>query len=314
MKKFFKYFLFSVLIFALLLYAVEWIIWFQENHKMRKAGIFPPSIQRLAFHPGIKNFEFDPYIFPRPENGWGRAPEGLQYTNKKPVVIFGCSYAYGYRLNDSQTLSYKLANYAKIPVYNRAWSGWGISHMLYQAKIEEIYRQIPEPEYVIYVFIEDHIRRLYLMAFSSWNILIDEQNLRYKEKDGKLVEIKNTNPLLRQIKRLYIVNKIHHRYVLKYIYDFKNKQKCNDFAIKHFVEAKEEMQKHWKNTKYTVLFYNTQNEYLKNKLEENGYTVINTSDLTDKNLSSPVYMSKDYHPKEAAWDLLVPPLTKKLEL
>ena len=314
MKKLLKIFFISLFIFALLLFAVEWIIWLQENHKMRKAGIFPPSIQRLAFHPGVKNFEFDPYTFPRPENGWGRAPEGLQYSDKKPVVIFGCSYAYGYRLNDSQTLSYKLANYAKVPVYNRAWTGWGIQHMLYQSKIEKIYEQIPEPEYVIYVFLDDHIRRLYLMTFSSWNILIDEQNLRYKEKDGKLIEITNNNPVLRQIKRLYFVNIIHHWYVLKHILNQKNKQNCCNFAVKHFVEAKNEMQKHWKNTKYIVLFYDTKNNYIKEKLEENGYMVINTSDLTTENLSSSKYMTDDCHPKEAVWDLLIPPLSEKLGL
>ena len=311
MKKIFKYAAINTALLIFILFTAEVSIWFFENAKMQKKGVFPPSIQRLSFHPGIKNFSFDPQYFPTPENGYGRSPEGLEY-NKKPIVIFGCSFAYGYRLAPEQTFSYKLAHYAKMPVYNRAQTGWGIQHMLYQTKIDKIYEQIPEPQYVIYVFIDDHIKRLYATAVSEWNIISDEQNLRYKEKNGHLIEIKNTNPILRRIKRLYLVNEIHRVLVQKYISNPKNNKSCIEFALKHFIEAKAEMQQRWKDTKYIVLLYSSENEYLKTKLEENGFTVIKTSELTNENLNSPQYMRADLHPTEQAWDIIVPELFKKL--
>lgn len=315
MKKKLLFFGINIVVFFLLILLIEVIIWFQENHNLRKQGVFPPSVQSLNFHPGIKNFEFNPETFPRPENGWGRPVEGTEY-NKKPIVVFGCSFAYGFSLNNEQTFSYKLSKLAKVPVYNRAENGWGIQHMLYQSKLDELYKQIPEPEYVIYIYINDHIRRLYLLTFSSWNILEEEQNLRYKEKNGQLIEIQNRNPILRQIKRLYFVNKIHHSYVKKFILRKGNEKNFYDFAFKHFAEAKTEMEKHWKNTKYVIFFYDSNKEdtYLKDKLKDIGYIIINKSDLTNEDLTSPQYFLTNYHPNENAWDLLTPLIIKKLNI
>ena len=315
MKKNYLFLITNIIVFLFLILSVEIIIWVQENKHLRNLGVFPPSIQRLKFHPGVKNFKFDPKTFPTPENGWGRPVEGLEY-NKRPIVIFGCSYAYGYSLNNEQTFSYKLSKLAKVPVYNRAWTGWSVQHMLYQTKLDEIYKQIPEPEYVIYVYINDHIRRLYLLSFSSWNILADEQNLRYKEKNGELIEIKNNNPILKQIKRLYFVNKIHHLFVNKFILNEKNKKNCYDFAIKHFTEAKKEMQKHWKNTKYVIFFYedDKQNNYLKENLKKAGFIIISSCNLTKENLKSSKYLLDNHHPREEAWDLLTPLIMKKLDI
>lgn len=305
----------NIILFLFLILIIEGIIWFKENEHLRKLGVFPPSIQRLKFHPGIKNFKFDPKTFPRPENGWGRAAEGLEY-NKAPIVVFGCSYAYGYSLDKEQTFSYKLSKQAKVPVYNRAWTGWSIQHMLYQTKLDEIYNQIPEPKYVIYVYINDHLRRLYLLTFSSWNILAEEQNLRYKEKNGKLIEIQNKNPINRQLKRLYFINELHHFYVNKYILRESNKQNCYDFAVKHFIESKEEMQKHWKNTEYVIFFYedNNEHDYLKEKLRNTGFKIISKKDLTNENLNSEKYMLPNNHPNEEAWNIITPLIIEKLKL
>ena len=315
MKKIFIFFLINIIILLFLIFLIEVIIWFQDNENLRKQGLFPSNIQRLTFHSGIKNFEFDPKTFPRPENNWGRPVVGLEY-NKKPIVIFGCSFAYGFSLNNEQTFSYKLSKLAKVPVYNRAENGWGIQHMLYQSKLDEIYKQIPEPEYVIYVYIIDHIRRLYLIEFSSWNILEEQQNLRYKEKNGQLIEIQNRNPILRQIKRLYFVNKIHHSYVKKFILRKGNEKNFYDFAFKHFAEAKTEMEKHWKNTKYVIFFYEYKKEdkYLKDKLKDIGYILIDKPDLTNENLRSSKYFLTNNHPNENAWDLLTPLKKKKLNI
>ena len=316
MKKKLLFIVINILLILVGLFAIELYIWNKENDSLKQRGVFPPNIEKLGFHKGIKKFNFDPKYFPTPENGYGRAPEGLNYKGK-PLVIFGCSYAYGYQLEPTQTLSYKLAEKAKLPVYNRAFISWGIQHMLYQSKVEDLYATIPEPEYVMYVYINDHIRRLYLLSFSSWNILEEEFNLRYKDKNDELIEIKNQNEILNQIKRLYLTNKIQHLLVNKEMNNQKNKEKRYDFALKHFVEAKNEMQKHWNKTKFVVLFYNTteDDEYLKNKLKENDFIVLDTKELTNADLATDEFLNQDkLHPNENAWELIAEKLIKELKL
>ena len=74
------------------------------------------------------------------------------------------------------------------------------------------------------------------------------------------------------------------------------------------------MQKHWKNTKYVVYFYDYEQNYdlLKSKLEKENFIIIDNKDLTQEDLTTEKYMFADYHPKEAAWDLLTPKLIEKL--
>ena len=76
------------------------------------------------------------------------------------------------------------------------------------------------------------------------------------------------------------------------------------------------MQKHWKNTKYVVYFYDYEQNYdlLKSKLEKENFIIIDNKDLTQEYLTTGKYMFTDYHPTEAAWDLLVPKLIEELSL
>ncbi len=313
MKKIFSTIIINILIFASLLFLVEVGIWAWENETLRRMNDSYRAKGLLKFHQGIKPFKLDAKHFPTPENGWGRAPEGLDFK-QKPIVFFGCSFTYGMNLEKEQTLPYKFAYLTKHPTYNRAFSSWGIQHMLYQTKLEEIYSQIPEPEYVIYTIMHDHFRRLYILTFMRGQMLNEDFNLRYKEKDGKLYEIKNKNHLFNFIKRLYLTNVIYNHYVEKIKLRAENGEEYTNFALKHFIESKEEMQKHWKDTKYVVYFYDYEPNYdlLKNKLEKEDFIIIDNKDLTKEDLTTEKYMFADYHPKEAAWDLLTPKIIEKL--
>ncbi len=315
MKKFIRIFFVNLLLFIFLIFTVELIIWGCENENLKRRHDEYRAKGLLKFHPGVTTFKLNPEFFPTPENNFGRAPEGLEFSGK-PIVFFGCSFTYGFTLDKNQTLPYKFAYTAKRPAYNRALHSWGIQHMLYQTYLERMYEQIPEPEFVIYTYMHDHIRRLYLLTFLSEHMLNEDFNLRYKEKNGKLIEITNSNPILRFIKRLYITNEIHYFYVNNFILRKSNYKNCYNFALMHFIASKEEMQKHWKNTKYVVFFYDDSydDSEFKQKLEDNGFMVVNYYDLTNEDLTSPKYMKSNFHPNEAAWDLLVPALIKKLNL
>ena len=185
MKQILKFIIINTVILAIIILILEAGIWFFENNQLvlskdeyvLKNGFFP-------FHKGITNFTFDEKIFR--DN-----PIGAEYKNKKPIVIFGCSYAYGFLLDREQTFSYKLSKLTHRTIYNRAYPAWGSAHMLYQTRDENLYKEIPEPEYVIFLSMHDHFRRLYVMTFMSGDILCENFYLRYKEKNGELIQIQN---------------------------------------------------------------------------------------------------------------------------
>lgn len=313
MTKKIKIVLVNVLLFFLFIFLLEVGIWAWENEDLKRRNDSYRAMGLLKFHPGIKPAEIKLQYFPNPEENWGRAPEGLDFKGK-PVAFFGCSFTYGLNLKPEETLPYKFAYLTKRPTYNRAYSAWGIQQMLYQARDEKLYEKVPEPEYVIFTHMHDHFRRLYLITFVGGHMLNEDLNIRYKEKNGELVLIKNQNPFLLFLKRLYITNKIHQFYIDKFVLSKFNSDNYHNFALKHFVESKKEMQKHWKVAKFVVFAYDDlhkNDEYLEN-LEKEGFIVISYKDLTDEDLTLSKYMSLDFHPTAQAWELLVPKLAKKL--
>ncbi len=309
MKKILKIVSISLVVLIIVLAFAEIIIWRIENKDLQNINAFPDSMKRIEFHSGIKkiNYDFDTLGL---KNGWGRAPEGLKFKRKKPVVLFGCSYAYGFGLDKNQTLGHKLSVRSRRPVYNRSFTGFSLQHFLYQTQTEKLYKEIPQPEYAVYVYMHDHLRRLYLYSFAEWNILNEEFDLRYKDKNGELTQITNSNYLLNQFKRLYTVNMLQHFIVEKSV--LKNPQKSYDLALKHFVAAKNEMSKHWKKTKFAVILYDdfALCSDFKTQLEQNGFKVVDVRGLAD----SAEFMQKSNTPNEAAWNRIVPKIIKELKL
>ena len=89
-----------------------------------------------------------------------------------------------------------------------------------------------------------------------------------------------------------------------------------DFALKHFIVAREKMQGQWKNTKYVVIFYTAKKEdvYLKKKLEENDFIVLDADEMINQNLWDAEFMGSNFHPNEKAWDLITPKIIETLNL
>ncbi len=83
-------------------------------------------------------------------------------TADKSILLFGCSFAYGDGLRKDETFSYNLGkilpNYR---IYNRAYSARSTSHMLYQLENKD-FSEIPNIEYIIYVFVGCHLPRNYV--------------------------------------------------------------------------------------------------------------------------------------------------------
>lgn len=123
---------------------------------------------------------YDDFRFDDSDNngGSGRLPDKNVNLNNPSIVIFGCSFAYGQYLKQNQIFSYKLSQALNCPVYNRARSGMGLNFMYYQTTKDSFYNEIPKPDTVIYVMIDDIFRRMYTTMFGLNDI---EYVLRYKK-------------------------------------------------------------------------------------------------------------------------------------
>ena len=244
----------------------------------------------------------------------------ILYTGnkKKPIILFGCSFAWGCKLKENQTFYYKLSKLMKRSVYNRALNGRGPQHMLYELKQEDFYKSIPEPEYIIYLYISNHILRIYKYPWLyKWGLRVGYNELKYSDTKYGLKE----EHRLQKIPYIRLYNEIYLQLISKI------QLRKNSFKLleKHFLESKKEVEKHWKNVKFVIFDYESDANWFNNcpnvfnetnveKLKQDGFIVIKTSELTDNRLGEGYYISKDdAHPNETAWDLITPLFVKKLQ-
>ena len=229
-------------------------------------------------------------------------------SKEKPILILGCSFAQGLSvkmLNEDETISHLLAKELKVkrPVINRALGSSGIQAMIWQFTSGEIDKVVKkEPELIVYVLINDIMRRLY-MESCPWN-----KSALYKEKkDGSLTLIKNP------FYYTYIAALIRDKYFEGPIYYGKLTDKENfTFLRKHFLYLKKEVDKKWKDTKFLILYYHDEqiNEYIKT-LENDGFDVILLKDITPEGFIQDLkyrVSENDKHPTKEAWEVVTPNL------
>ncbi len=142
-----------------------------------------------------KMMSFDKYYQKRRSTMF-RPIAGKEYTDKVPIVLFGCSFAYGHTLPDEKILSALLADKMKRTVYNFGFPGWGGETVLYLLKNDKELRNIKKEgngkQYLIYWYITDHLRRLY----SPYWMTAQYYFLTYTEKNNDLYVTKHKHPVL----------------------------------------------------------------------------------------------------------------------
>lgn len=236
-------------------------------------------------------------------------------SENAPITIFGGSFAFGHYLTQQQTFAYKLAEQLNRPIYNRAIAGLGINNMLYQINSIKLYRAVPSSNLVFYVMIEDHYRRSMIKAFHPSETR-ESANYRYNAKKDKM-ELTNFIPVLEQIEKLYLVKLFRNYFVQNYIKNKKNADKITDDMLIRFIKSKEKLEKRWENKiDFVVIFYQdiSFSSLLKEKLEQKGFIVITTDELTSADLNNEIYKQQDNgHPTEEAWNLLTPLIIQNLK-
>lgn len=247
---------------------------------------------------------------------YGKTAEGKDFYRKvvnpesslKPILLFGCSFVYGYKIPESAIASEVFGRYTNRPVYNRAQDGLGVNLMLYQLQNEEFYKIIPEPQYIIYNFIDDHPRRMYETCVPFVNYYYD---IFYKIKNNKVVQTKYLN-------KFYSVEELKKKYYFHKIKEEKFREKQRQLLLLQLIECNNLIKQHWPDSEFIIFVYTNDDSLLgeiKGELEQNGIRIIYRKDIApyddyDVRFS---LSNKDLHPNEHAWEYIVPKLMKEIE-
>ena len=309
---------------------------FNQSHTIRTAVeklvgkgkmIFPgyffthPAGSLEEYYSGM--IEFRPAVDP--------CENGRACPKKKPIVAFGCSFTWGQGLEEHQTWPHKLAHAMKRPVINLGYQGWGIQHMLWMLEsgwggVEEM----EEPEFAIFMFIPDHVRRLSSLFGVGIDMTLSTIYRTYPyptyvESGGRLVPKKYP----RWLKGFHFLGWFDYKWISNKLWG------VNSYGISlnprimiemaeltkaHFIQAQEAMKKRWPNARMVVLnfgFYFDDKGfgYIWDRLEDRGIKVFNLRDLTGVDLKAKEW-SLDFdpvHPSEKAWDLAVPLIMRELK-
>lgn len=250
-------------------------------------------------------------------------------TNKRPILLMGCSYTYGQWLTKETNISAKLANLTGRTVYNTGIIGGGpiaqLKFLYDENKKHKIDISSP-PEYVVYTYMFHHIDR--------W------QYWQYYDVLRKLGIIKNQP-----------YNKLYYSYTYSYIRntEFDNYIIDNNYQIDLFVDIlkgiKDEINLLYPDCKFIILIYSDENYDIcedligknserkaridelfkimystdfRERLEKIGVQIISTEELIGRRMYKkedriPSYIDMFHpHPSETAWDEILPKLIIKL--
>ncbi len=247
-----------------------------------------------------------------------RKPFGTNKNYKKrPILIYGCSFAYGDKLPKEETFGSLLSEKSKRPVYNFAMPARGLQHALYL--LENDKKVTPEPEYIFYVFISDHARRIYI----NCNRIDDHKYLYYHLKNGKLVLQNNYYDIS---ERFFILKELKNAlyFILKKVFEENIYQDVKNY----FITIKDTAKEKYPNAKFVIINYNIDNTTIltiprQKELEQNGIEIISLrneiKDNTNKDLKADEFrISTDIdfyqHPNGKAWNVVTDYLCKKYNL
>ena len=245
----------------------------------------------------------------------GQYNSGKNFTNNNnSIILIGCSFSYSWGLKYKDTFAYQLSQKTKRPVYIRSRAGSGPNESLLILSNEKFYSSNEEPEYIIYLFIENHFSRMFSRIYS-----IQDNKLRPLWNIDKNF---NAKQVICWYKPLFL------SHIFKYIY--REKVTLNygivdeEQYFKTMMAMKKEINKNWQNTKFVIIRYsepNMEKPYsfipdITKKFIENNIILIDADELifgkTGKRLIGDKYMQEDQHPSALAFDLLTTALSKEI--
>lgn len=247
----------------------------------------------------------------------GRTNFKLPYKESlKPIITDGCSFTFGEGIKTEETLGYKLQKFTKRKVYNYGRTGHSIQHVLYRVQNTELTRDDNEPEYLIYTYINDHLRRL-LCDYNG--LFYSEKRNLFKVRGNHIVPNTANITFLDYLKRTALWQSQSYGIFTKMTYD----QKFDIFEL-YVKELQNSLHKKYPHTKLVIIVYyptvDSHGVIAKtdrwSELEKEGIIVIRFDTPEYKFLETQEYLSAfdNIHPNGKAWDKLVPIIIKKLNL
>lgn len=234
--------------------------------------------------------------------------------NTKSIIVFGCSFAEG---SVKKNFEYLLSKKTKRVVFNFGYTGLGIANMYAQisSPIFEYFVSNAKPKYAIYIFISDHIYRLYSDKYG-----LKEQI--YINDDIQPVNIKIN--LLRQLSRFYIGRILLEKYISNNKLGEKYNNKNFDLMKLYFKKSKEKLEKYYPNIKFIIIKYPSdiignsdwENELYNSvrwqELEQDGFKIIDLNSYINADLTNSKYTFDDGHPTSEAWEIITDKLSKDI--
>ena len=254
--------------------------------------------------------------------GEQRIQFGTNYT-KKPVIVFGCSYAYGHGLKKEQTFPYLLSEQTKRPVYNFSGCGGNIIQSYNNLQRYNDFPNVSDTEYIIYIYMHDHINRYLTVEniYTNYYFAFPKSNNKIKENLLKI-------PLFRFIYAIIQEKKIIMNEKNADLF-IKNGQRILKNIIKNTYK---ELKKEAPNAKMIIILYDEkmpdmyypvrimldseiQNSDIWDEIEkETDIKVVRTKDLTGFLFDKDYKLKEDiadWHPNEKAWKVFTPLFVKK---
>ena len=275
-----------------------------QNHVQELKNKTCPSIIEIFIDKYIDRIFFTKGDF--------RKPQGLEYAKNdkatSPIILLGCSFNYGYGLDENGTFQAFLAHQTKRPVYNLSLIGGGFREALYILRTPNARKMllpnVQQAKYFIYTYIPSHRVRLYV------NFRPHVPNFKYDKSYKKLIYYKD-----------YLNNKtcLVPRTMNLYSSLVKNDENTFKLIKLYLISINNAIKKHYNNydeeTKLVFLMYDKFPEFNWEELEKEGIIVIELKKLVNENFNDKkFYISDEKHPSSKAWEVVTPALVKKLGL
>ena len=299
--------LFNIVIIFIVIFIAEYFVYYIHNtqdyaeNKIKtffiKPYIYLPVFDFKNKYERFLNNEGNPLIFP--DVLYGKSSE-------KPILILGCSFAWGIDLDNKDKFSNQLNKLTGRTIYNRAIPGSGLSQALYMLQRGI---NIENPEYIIYVYMEDHIRRLFTHCS-----FFGMSNIFYKYDKKGNIKLKNDLDLLYW--HSYILRNFHEKVFINRHENASYTEEEENFLADLFILANNEAKAQFPETKFIIFVYNGDIliKSISEKLKNNGIDkIIYLSELSDIDFGDNNYKLEDnYHPNALAWQIITPLFWEKL--
>lgn len=226
-------------------------------------------------------------------------------TEKLPIAIMGCSFAYGMNLKETETISAQLAKITGRKVYNAGLIASSPREMLYILRTEkwrkELLGEENNLEYIIYPYIYHHLFRLY----NETKMITHSP--KFKKKGNSLEYYKRKN---------FLFKTQLHKKALEVRYNIINGKKAFELMKLYLTEINKEIKKNYPNAQFVILVYDENGTEDWNFFEKEGIKIVKVTNLTtNKNILENEYrLSDNKHPNAKAWEEIVPLLSEKLNL